>query len=181
LVDSRQMSETFQIDTDPSEWDRRFMQLAHFIGTWSKDRTTRVGCVIVGPANEIRSTGYNGFPRGISDGVEERFVRPAKYLWTEHAERNAIYNAARIGISLEGCRIYVPWFPCVDCARAIVQCGLVELVAFAPDWNHLQWGEHFRIARDLFKEQRGLTVRLLEPASVLPDLNPEISAAESAR
>jgi dCMP deaminase len=172
------MKEMLRIDDNPTEWDRKFMQMAHFISGWSKDRTTRVGCVIVGPANEIRSTGFNGFPRGINDEVEDRLARPAKYLWTEHAERNAIFNAARIGTPLGGCRIYVPWFPCVDCARAIVQCGLVELVAFEPDWDHPKWGEHFRVARDMFNEQTQLVVRLLEPGSVLPDFDAEVIVAE---
>jgi dCMP deaminase len=167
-----------RIETHPTEWDRRFMQLASFIGSWSKDRTTRVGCVIVGPANEVRSTGYNGFPRGINDEIEERLIRPAKYLWTEHAERNAIYNAARAGIALSGCRIYVPWYPCVDCARAIIQSGFIELVAFEPDWDHPKWGEHFRIARDLFNEQKPLSVRLLDARDVLPGFDAEVRADE---
>src|SRR5262245_49631273 len=122
------------------DWDSRFMRLAEHIGGWSKDRSTRVGCVIVGPNREIRSTGYNGFPRGVEDLVDERHSRPAKYKWTEHAERNAIYNAARIGVSIDGCAMYVPWFPCMDCARAIVQSGLSVLVAYRPDLDDPQWG-----------------------------------------
>src|SRR5260370_34651295 len=104
------------------------MDLAREIARWSKDRSGGVGCVIVGPDNEVRSTGFNGFPRGVNDEVESRHERPAKYKWTEHAERNAIYNAARVGIPIEGCRIYLPWFPCMECARAIIQTGIVELI-----------------------------------------------------
>jgi dCMP deaminase len=137
------------------------MELARHVGQWSKDRTTRIGSVIAGPNNEIRATGYNGFPRGVDDSIGERFERPGKYLWTEHAERNAIYNAARIGVPLEGCRIYIPWFPCIDCARAIVQCGLVEVVAIEPDWSDTHWGEHFRIAREMFRES-SLSVTFME-------------------
>src|SRR5437868_3747766 len=116
-----------------TDWDDRFIELARHIGQWSKDPSRKVGCVIVGPYNEVRATGYNGFPRGVDDSAVERNQRPAKYLWTEHAERNAIYNAARCGIPIAGCRIYVPWFPCMDCARAIVQVGLQELIAIRPD------------------------------------------------
>jgi len=154
------MSDRSRFDGRSPEWDRRLMQLAFSIGQWSKDPTP-VGCVIAGPANEIRSTGYNGLPRGADYRVTERIERPGKYFWIEHAERNAIYNAARAGIPIEGCRIFVPWYPCVDCARAIVQCGLIELVAIEPDWQDVRWGEHFRIAQEMFMEC-GVPVRFLE-------------------
>jgi dCMP deaminase len=135
-----------------ADWNTRFIELARHIGQWSKDKSRRIGCVIVGPNNEVRSTGFNGFPRGIDDMVTSRHDRPAKYRWTEHAERNAIYNAARVGIPLEGCRMYLPWFPCMDCARAIVQAGIVELVAIRPDTDDPQWGADFSEALELFQE-----------------------------
>src|SRR5580704_10834190 len=114
-----------------STWDERFMGLAHHIAHWSKESGRRVGAVVVGPDKEIRATGFNGFPRGVRDDVPERHSREtgAKYLWSSHAERNAIYNAARIGVPLKGCVMYVPWFPCVECAKAIIQAGISELVA----------------------------------------------------
>lgn len=79
----------------------------------------------------MRATGYNGLPRGVSDADEARFDRASgeKFFWGEHAERNAIYNAARIGVSLQGCTIYVTRFPCADCARAIIQCGIERVVS----------------------------------------------------
>jgi dCMP deaminase len=135
-----------------ANWDARFMELARHIGQWSKDTSRRVGCVIVGPDNEIRATGFNGFPRGVDDTKAGRHDRPTKYLWTEHAERNAIYNAVRSGASLIGCRMYVPWFPCMDCARAIVQVGIKEIVAMPPDLNDPQWGLDFAAAIELFEE-----------------------------
>lgn len=141
-----------------ADWDQRFMALARQIGDWSKDRSRKVGCVVVGPDNEIRATGFNGFPRGIDDENALRHERPTKYLWTEHAERNAIYNAARVGISLSGCRMYVPWFPCMDCARAIVQVGISELIAVKPDHQDSQWGAGFAAALELFAEA-GVHVR----------------------
>lgn len=142
------------------DWDNRFMRIALEMGQWSKDRSMGVGCVIVGPNHEIRSSGYNGFPRGLDDDIEARHLRPLKYKWTEHAERNAIFNAARIGVSIAGCRIYVPWFPCVDCTRAILQTGLIELIAFRPDIADSTWGEDFRISQEMLDEAK-VEVRLL--------------------
>jgi dCMP deaminase len=141
-----------------ADWDHRFMALARHIGTWSKDRSRQVGCVIVGPGNIVRAIGFNGFPRGLNDDVDERHERPAKYSWTEHAERNAIYTAARAGISVAGCRMYLPWFPCVDCARAIVQSGIVELIATSPDLDDPKWGGDFTLSIAMLKEA-GVDVR----------------------
>jgi dCMP deaminase len=109
-------------------WDTYFLQMAQLVSTKSKDRSTKVGCVIVGPDHEVRTTGYNGFCRGIIDDVDSRHERPDKYLWTEHAERNAIYNAARNGIQLAGCTAYVTLFPCADCSRAMIQSGIRKIV-----------------------------------------------------
>ena len=102
-----------------AKWDRYFMGLAVQAATLSKDESTKLGCVIVGPDREIRATGYNSFPRGVNDDRPERQGRPLKYKWFEHAERNAIYNAARVGVSLKGCVLYCAWPPCTDCARGI--------------------------------------------------------------
>lgn len=140
------------------DWDTRIMDLAKYVGQWSKDEARKVGCVIVGPGNEIRAIGYNGFPRGVNDDTGDRHKRPAKYKWTEHAERNAIYQAARAGISLEGCRMYLPWFPCMDCARAIIQSGITELVCVQPDYSDPQWGEDFVSVPELL-EEGGVHVR----------------------
>jgi dCMP deaminase len=148
-----------------SDWDYRFLQLAQVVGSWSKDRSRKVGCVIVDDERGIKALGYNGFPRGIEDTFEARHSRPAKYLWTEHAERNAIYHAARMGIRLEGCTMYLPWFPCMDCARAIVQAGIKRLVAFRPDTSDPQWGEQFVAALELIREV-GVTLELIEPSDL---------------
>jgi dCMP deaminase len=137
------------------------MNLALHISGWSKDRSRRVGAVIVGPDNEVRATGYNGFPRDVDDDVPARHQRPAKYAWTEHAERNAIYNAARVGVSTHGCTIYVPWYPCMECARAIVQSGISLMVAQRPDHSDPTWGDSFRMVDELFEEV-GFVVRFVE-------------------
>lgn len=135
-----------------SAWDKFFMDMAKLVASKSKDRSRRVGCVIVGPDNEVRSVGYNGFPRGIDDTVEARHQRPDKYKWTEHAERNAIYNSARAGIRTDGCSIYLPWFPCMDCARAIIQSGIKKMVCGEPDLNDPTWGDDFRQGKDMLAE-----------------------------
>lgn len=104
------------------------MAIAWLAAGKSKDRSTRVGCVLVGPDNEIRSTGYNGFPRGVNDDRDERHERPAKYLWTSHAEENAVAQAARVGIPLKGCKAYITHYPCARCSRALIQAGISTIV-----------------------------------------------------
>lgn len=148
-------------------WDVRFLELAWFIGRWSKDQSRKVGCVIVAPDKSIRAIGYNGFPRGVDDADELRNARPAKYLWTEHAERNAIYQAARNGITLSGSTMYVPWFPCIDCARAIIQVDISRLVAIRPAAQDPRWDEHFLVAEALFKEANVSVVLVPEAFSQL--------------
>lgn len=142
-------------------WDEYYLNICKVVAARSKDPNTRIGCVIAGPAHEIRSTGYNSFPRGIRDDVPERLERPAKYLWIEHAERNAICNAARAGTPLEGCTIYVEIMPCMDCARAIVQAGIKQVVVSRErmsQYSSEYYDEHFRLVEVLFAEA-GVTVR----------------------
>ncbi len=141
-------------------WNEKFLRLALTLGQWSKDRSTRVGCVIAGPEHEILATGYNGLPRGLNDDVEARHERPAKYQWFEHAERNAIYNAARVGTPLKGGTLYcgstLPGPPCVDCARAIIQTGIVRVVGRTGDDDPAQWQERWRasmlVSLEMFRE-----------------------------
>ena len=142
-------------------WDEYYLNICKVVATRSKDPNTQVGCIIVGPAHEIRSTGYNSLPRGIRDDIPERLVRPTKYLWMEHAERNAIYNAARCGTPLEGCTIYIELMPCMDCARAIVQAGIGAVVVSGErmsQYSSEYYDEHFRLVEVLF-EEAGVSVR----------------------
>lgn len=138
-------------------WDTFFIELAKLTASKSKDYSTKVGAVIVGPDNEVRSLGYNGFPRGVNDHVEKRHERPAKYLFTEHAERNALYNALRAGIPVVGCRLYLNYSPCPcsDCARAIIQSGIVEVIG--PKDNPFpgkgeQWEQSIKAAKEMCEE-----------------------------
>lgn len=108
------------------KWRNRFLGLCDHISQWSEDRDFQVGAVIVGAGHEVRAMGYNGLPRGVPASDDARLDRPSgeKFFWVEHAERNAVYNAARAGVEIAGCTIYVNRFPCADCARAIIQSGI---------------------------------------------------------
>ncbi len=152
------------------DWDEYYLQICQAVAARSKDPHTQVGCIIAGPAHEIRSTGYNSFPRGIRDNIPERLERPVKYLWMEHAERNAILNAARVGTPLEGCTLYVELMPCMDCGRAIVQAGIREVVISRKrmaEYSGEFYQQHFRIVEELFAEA-GVAVRWVpeEPESL---------------
>ena len=136
-----------------NSWDIYFIKMAVFVSTKSKDPSTKHGCVIVGPNNEVRSTGYNGFPRGIDDSEERYNNREEKYKLVEHSEKNAIYNAARNGISLEGCTLYVTGWPCNDCARAIIQSGISRVVMkdASEEFNE-RWKESINYTKLMFNE-----------------------------
>ena len=112
-------------------WLELFFNVAEVMASKSKDPSTKVGCVIAGPDNEIRTSGYNGFPRGCDDSKHMN-TREEKLMWTEHAERNAIYNAARCGISLIGCSAFVTSPPCVECTRALIQSGVRKIFYLVP-------------------------------------------------
>ena len=115
-------------------WTEYFINIANVVKLKSKDNSTKIGVVIVGKGNEIVSTGYNSFPRGIDDNVPERQERPEKYYWMAHAESNSIFNAARIGVSTNGCTMYMSCgIPCADCARAIINCGIAKIVVGGGD------------------------------------------------
>ncbi len=132
----------------------KFLEIAKSISLLSKDRSRKVGALIVGPDWEIRATGYNGFPRKINDDVEERHERPLKYSFSEHAERNAIYAAARVGTPTEGCSIFVTTlFTCHECARAIIQSGIKRVVAeHGPNSEDPNYNQSFLVALEMYKE-----------------------------
>jgi len=109
-------------------WTEYFLKIAEVVKEKSKDESTKIGSVIVGKGGEIISTGYNSFPRGLDDNKPERQERPEKYFWFEHSERNAIYNAARVGVSTMDSTIYLTsGLPCCDCARAIINSGIKKV------------------------------------------------------
>ncbi len=112
-------------------WDEYFMGVAILSGMRSKDPNTQVGCCIVSQDHKILSMGYNGFPKGCSDdnfpwAREGEDPLDTKYVYTVHSELNAILNYR--GGSLEGAKLYVSLFPCNECAKAIIQSGIREVI-----------------------------------------------------
>jgi len=136
------------------KWDRRFLELARHISSWSKDPSTKVGAVLTNPNNRrVVSMGFNGFPAGVEDQMERLENRETKYEMVVHAEQNALLFA---GNRAEGCTLYVyPLPPCARCAVTIIQAGVVRVVSPGPD--HERWGETAKIAEEMFREA-GLTV-----------------------
>ncbi|MBE5958799.1 MAG: dCMP deaminase family protein [Lachnospiraceae bacterium] len=116
---------------DYISWDEYFMGVAYLSAQRSKDPNTQVGACIVSPENKILSMGYNGLPIGCSDD-DFPWVRESespldnKYFYSTHSELNAILNYR--GGSLEGAKMYVTLFPCNECAKAIIQCGIKQLI-----------------------------------------------------
>ena len=136
-------------------WTEYFLNIAEQVKLKSKDQSTQIGAVIVGEDKEVLSTGYNSFPRGLDDSVQERQERPEKYFWMEHAERNAIYNAARIGVSLKNSTIYLTsGLPCMDCARGIVNSGIktVYCKEVCTTKNKDKWDESQKKSLELLRE-----------------------------
>lgn len=131
------------------------------VGSWSEDQSRQVGSVVVTLGNEVLGTGYNGLPRKVQAHFEERHSREGgeKYLWFEHAERNAIYNMARAGVSALGARMYVDTFPCADCARGIIQSGITQVNSFAPDRTDKTFARHYAAAETMFAES-GVALKL---------------------
>jgi len=112
----------------------KYYQLVRFMANlFSKDDSTKVGCLFIAPKTyEILTLGYNGMPRGVDESKKHRWIRPQKYDYFEHAERNAIFNAARTGTSLLDSICIVTLFPCCDCARGIIQSGAKMVVSMNP-------------------------------------------------
>lgn len=140
-----------------SATDQAYFGLCREVGESSADPDTRVGCVVVKGARML-VWGCNTFPKGLDDPKGARSVRPDKYVWIEHAERNAIYSAAKTGIALAGARIYVELMPCVECARAIIQAGVSEVIVSAERMLCYE--------SDKYSEQHALAELMLREAGV---------------
>lgn len=123
---------------------------------WSKtspDPSTKVGAFLTYPDLSvcIPTLSVNEFPKGVSP-TTERWQRPLKYLYIEHAERNAIYKAVREGIPTGGMTLVTTWSPCSDCARAIIQCGIVRVVQHEAIDTTGRWGESIAVAQSMLHE-----------------------------
>lgn len=148
-------------------WVEFFFDTCKTIAKKSKDTSTKIGCVITDNNNAILSTGFNGFPSKVKDDPVEnidRYTRPNKYIWTSHAEENAIAFAARNGVRLKGATLYVAGMkPCTRCTRLIIQSGISEVnVLLDCDEKTLKrWEEDNRISDIMFKES-GITVNIYD-------------------
>lgn len=134
------------------KWNKRFIELAQHISTWSKDPSRQIGAVIVNPqTRNILSFGYNGFPKGAID--DDRYQnREIKYRLVVHAEMNAIYNATLNGVSLMNSTLFVYGLPvCSDCAKGIIQVGIKKVVMPKQDIPD-HWIESWNKTKSLFNE-----------------------------
>lgn len=129
------------------KWLRRFLDHASHIAGWSKDQSTKVGAIAVDDSRVVLETGFNGLPRGVSD-LPERMERPAKYLWTAHAEENLVAQAARP--RLKGSTVYVTHLCCNSCARMLVNAGVKKVVC--GNGTTSMPVEQFEIALAMFAE-----------------------------
>ncbi len=117
-------------------WDECFTRIARVIAERSKDPSTQAGAVIVDQNNVVVGLGYNGFPRGVDNDKfpwerEGDFLN-TKYAYVCHSEENAVYNSNK---STKGCKIYCTLFPCNECAKTLIQNGIVEVI-FESDKYH---------------------------------------------
>lgn len=136
-------------------WQKYFLELAEQVATRSKDPSTKVGCVIATEDKVVVATGYNGIPRDVLD-KPERMERPAKYLWTSHAEENAVAMAARVGSRLRGGHAFVTHMPCCRCARMLIQAGISTV--YCGDGTTSMPLEEFDVATQMFREAGVLVV-----------------------
>ncbi len=159
-------------------WDQLYITMCYLVGMRSKDPHTHVGSVIVDADNVLVATGYNSLPRSIEidkDAVRLSREDGEKYFWVEHAERNAIYNAARRGTVLKGCKLYVPWRPCTDCARGIIQTGISEVIIhqngqdFYDKHTDGKWIASYKRVTDMFLEA-SVKVRFVSCDIVIPEI-----------
>jgi dCMP deaminase len=132
------------------KWNDRFMETAVFVSNWSKDPSTKVGCVIVNEDRQVVSLAYNGFPRGVEDSEERLNDRPTKYLMVQHAEANAILNATN---SVKGCTAYVTAPCCASCAGMLIQAGIKRVVALpAKEGMRERYADSFVATESMFTE-----------------------------
>ena len=157
--------------TDYISWDEYFMGIAMLAAKRSKDPSTQVGACIVSPDNIIISTGYNGMPKGCSDDEFPwgRTGEETKYPFVVHAELNAILNAN--GRDLRGSRLYVALFPCNECAKAIIQSGVKEVLYLSDKYANTPSVQ----ASKRMLTAAGVTFRQLKPtlSSITLDFIPE--------
>ena len=143
------------------KWHERFIKLAHEVATWSKDPSTKVGCILV-KDKKVISTGYNGFPKGISDSFDRLMDREQKYEITVHAEINAVTTAALHGISTEGAFAYITWNPCSRCAAVLINAGINCVYVSTKHQIPDRWLSNFILASKILAEA-GVEYKTIDP------------------
>ena len=134
-------------------WINRLLEEAKHKSSWSKDPSRKIGAVAVGEFNQIISTGYNGFPRGINDDISRYSDREIKYKYVVHAEMNLIYNACLTGVSLNKSKLFVYGLPvCSECAKGIIQVGVKEIHCMIPNNCPDIWKESSKLSKSMFSE-----------------------------
>ena len=142
------------------KWDIRFIKLAREVSTWSIDPSTKVGCVLV-KNKRVISTGYNGFPKNISDNFDRLMDREQKYEITVHAEVNAVTTAALHGVSTEGSTTYITLMPCSRCASVLINAGVTAVCVLANPVIPDRWLSNFILASKLLAEA-GVTYQTID-------------------
>lgn len=143
------------------KWHVRFIKLAHEVAEWSIDPSTKVGCVLV-KNKRVISTGYNGFPKNISDSFDRLMDREQKYEITVHAEINAITTAALHGVSTEGSTAYVTFNPCSRCASVLINAGIESVYVSTKQDVPTRWLDNFILASKLLAEA-GVEYNTIDP------------------
>lgn len=150
-------------------WDEYFMGVSLLAAKRSKDPSTQVGACIIDDQNRILSTGYNGFPQGCSDDefpwTREGELGESKYAFVVHAELNAILNAR--AKNLAGSKLYVSLFPCHECAKAIIQSGVHEIIYLSDKYN----GTPSDLASKRMLNSAGVKLTKLKPTKAQLVLN----------
>lgn len=149
------------MNLDDHKWHQRFMLLAREVAEWSKDPSTKVGCILVRDKKVI-STGYNGFPKNISDDLDRLIDREQKYEITVHAEVNAVTTAALHGVSTEGATAYVTFNPCSRCSAVLINAGVEEVYVDAAAEIPPRWLQNFILASRILNEA-GVELRTIDP------------------
>lgn len=124
-------------DSYVRDWDQYFHNIAKAVAQKSKDPKCQVGAVVVSEDQLVLATGFNGLARGVFDGEDLLQDAKEKLRWICHAETNAIFNAARTGVSVKGCTIFVTKFPCFVCCNAIAQAGMKRIYTL----DHRYWDD----------------------------------------
>ena len=144
-----------------TRWDKRYLELARHVASWSKDPSTKTGAVITAPDGRVVSVGYNGFAKGVDDTPERYNDRDLKYKMIVHCERNAILFAKR---DLAGCTLYTwPFMSCSVCAAMVIQAGIKRCVA-PPVPPHLleRWGHDMNVLATTMFNEAGVEVVTLD-------------------